>query len=63
MDLCCGECYYSCLKFVPIYVSVCVGQFLLNAYAIMCGLGDCFICESYCIVMKCVALWLMCLCY
>ena len=37
---------------------------LLNAFAIMCGLGDCFIYESYCIVvMKCVALWLVCLCY
>ena len=37
---------------------------LLNAFAIMCGRDDCFICESYCIVvMKCVALWLVCLCY
>ena len=41
-------------------MSVCVGEL----FAIMCGLGDCFICESYCIVvMKCVTLWLACLCY
>ena len=37
---------------------------LLNVFAIMCGLGDYFICESYrIVVMKCVALWLVCLCY
>ena len=48
IDLCCGECYYSCLWFVLFYVSVCVENYLLNAFAIMCGWGDCFICESYC---------------
>ena len=34
MDLCCSECYYSCLYFVPIYVSVCVMNCLLNVFAI-----------------------------
>ena len=26
MDLYWGMCYYSCLLFVPIYVSVCIGE-------------------------------------
>ena len=38
---------------------------LLNAFAICVDHHDCFICESYCIVvvMKCMALWLVCMYY
>ena len=53
----------ACSLFLSICLFVLVNC-LLNAFAIMCGCGDCFICESYCIVVvKCGALWLVCLCY
>ena len=48
---------------LPIYVSVCVVSFVL----VNCLLNAFSICvpESYCVVVvvKCMAFWLVCLCY
>ena len=52
MDLCCGECYYS------LFLSMCV---LVNAFAIC--VDEVTVLSVRVIVMKCVALWLVCLCY
>ena len=45
-------------------MSVCVGKLFVDCVCYMCGEVT-FISESYCIgvVMKCMALWLVCLCY
>ena len=41
LDLCCGECYYSCLLVVcaPIYVHVvlCVGEMFVEYVCYICG--------------------------
>ena len=67
LDLFCGECYVGCLQFecVPIYVSVCfmidcVGELFVECY--LCGKSECFLFESYGVVLGCGGVLLASLC-
>ena len=61
LELCCSECYFGCLQFVcfSIYVSVCVvcfmfdcvGELFVECVCYLCSWADCFLFESYCVVL------------
>ena len=60
LDLCCGGCYFGYLQFVcfPIYLSVFVVCFMFDwvcelfveCVSYLCGWGECFLYENYCVV-------------
>ena len=66
--MCCGECYVGCLQFecFPIYVYVCfvcfkfdcVGECLLNAFAICVGEVNVFSLKVMVLFLACVVFWL-----